>query len=635
MPLSLHRGGNAVSKIHVMPVELSNRIAAGEVIERPASVVKELVENSLDAGATQITVTIERAGLHLISVTDNGCGMDGEDALLALEPHGTSKLLSDEGINHISTLGFRGEAIPSIAAVAKVAIRTRTAADAEGVEVLVEGGKRVNCHPCGGAVGTTIEVRELFFNTPARKKFLKSNPTEEHHIEETLMNLALGNTKAGFTLLIDRKKVFSCIPDATPELRVREFFGRNFAANLKKVEYVEGDCHIHGLVAAPGFTRPGRREQRIYLNGRPVESLPVWRGIRDGYGTLENEAGRFPPTLLFIELPPEDFDINVHPAKREVRFKSEYFITRAVGTAVRQALHENAAQNADTLSPEPAVPKSISIEQILQAAQVAYQPESAVQMELPPVVSKPVAPSMPEKELPPAEERKKFKPEKVLSSTLTDRPAEETPVVRIRAAIPEEAVFAGAWPDRVLGIYDDTYILAAGGGALIVVDQHAAHERILFEEILDRLASGSNASQPLLIGQMLELPPAKAALLLRNREVFAKLGFDFEDMGGRSVIVNAIPSNFNEHMAPVSQIVEEMLDELLENSRAQMPVNPEFAARAACKAAVKAHWVLSVEEATTLLRQLKACRQGTLCPHGRPTMITLSEKELERRFGRR
>ena len=627
-----------MSTIHVMPVELSNRIAAGEVIERPASVVKELVENSLDAGATQITVAIERAGLHLISVSDNGCGMDGEDALLALEPHGTSKLLSDEGINHISTLGFRGEAIPSIAAVAKVTIRTRTADEAEGVEVLVEGGKRIHCHPCGGAVGTTIEVRELFFNTPARKKFLKSNPTEEHHIEETLMNLALGNTGAGFTLLIDRKKVFSCVPDATPELRVREFFGRNFAANLKKVEYVEGDCRIHGLVAAPGFTRPGRREQRIYLNGRPVESLPVWRGIRDGYGTLENESGRFPPALLFIELPPEEFDINVHPAKREVRFKSEYFITRAVGTAVRQALHENAEQNAETLSPEPAVPKSISIEQILQAAQVAYQPRSSVQMELqelaaPAVKTIPAEEEVCPKEPPPAEETPE--PQTPEVSTLTDRPAENSPVVRIRAAIPEEAVFAGAWPDRVLGIYDDTYILAAGGGALIVVDQHAAHERILFEEILDRLASGSSASQPLLIGQMLELPPAKAALLLRNRYVFAKLGFDFEDMGGRNVIVNAIPSNFNEHMAPVSQIVEEMLDELLENSRAQMPVNPEFAARAACKAAVKAHWVLSVEEATTLLQKLKACRQGTLCPHGRPTMITLSEKELERRFGRR
>jgi len=628
-----------VSKIRVMPVELSNRIAAGEVIERPASVVKELVENALDAGATQITVAIERAGLHLISVTDNGCGMDDEDALLALEPHGTSKLLSDEGIDHISTLGFRGEAIPSIAAVAKLTIRTRTAEAPEGVEVVVEGGKRIACHPCGGAVGTTIEVRELFFNTPARKKFLKSNPTEEHHIEETLINLALGNGKAGITLLIDRKKVFSCIPDATPEVRAREFFGRNFAANLKKVEYREGDCRIHGLVAAPGFTRPGRREQRIYLNHRPIESLVVWRGIRDGYGTLENESGRFPPTMLFIELPPEEFDINVHPAKREVRFKSEYFITRAVGTAVRQALHENAAESVESLSPEPAVPKSISIEQILQAAQVAYQPENAVQMELTAQVAppkKPIEISQPEKvEKLPLQETFSALPPSVVSTALTDSPQAEMPVVKIRAAIPEQAVFGGAWPDRVLGIYDDTYILASGGGALIVVDQHAAHERILFEEILDQLAQGSPASQPLLIGQVLELPPAKVALLLRHRDVFAKLGFDFEDMGKHSVIVNAIPSNFNEHMAPISQMVEEMLDELLENARAQMPVNPEFAARAACKAAVKAHWVLTIEEATKLLQKLKACRQGTLCPHGRPTMITLSERELERRFGRR
>ncbi|MCQ2379200.1 MAG: DNA mismatch repair endonuclease MutL, partial [Victivallaceae bacterium] len=589
-----------MSKIRVMPPELSNRIAAGEVIERPASVVKELVENSLDAGAGRITVSVERAGLHRIEVADDGCGMDAEDAVLSLETHGTSKLLSGDGIEHISTLGFRGEAIPSIAAVSRMTIRTRCADAAEGTQLVVEGGKLLSCTPCGGAVGTTTEVRDLFFNTPARKKFLKSDPTEEHHIEETLIHLALGNCRAGFTLLIDRKKVFSCAPGATPELRVREFFGRSFAANMKKIAHAEGAIRISGLTAAPGFTRPGRREQRIYLNGRPIESLPVWRGIREGYGTLENEAGRFPPTVLFLEMPPEDFDVNVHPAKREVRFKSDYSVVRAVTAAIRRALHEESPAVSPAAEKTSVLPPTIGVEEILRAAETVYRVEEARQEELVPVAEIKTntpgnapetekSPVVPVAEAPDGE------------GFLTDRAAGNEPVVKIRAAIPDEAVFSGQWPDRVLGVYDDTYILAAGGGALIVVDQHAAHERILFEEILDHLEQGDPFSQLLLIGKVLELPPAKAALLLRHRDVFVRLGFDFEDMGGKSVIVNAIPGCFGNHAAPIDDIVEEMLDELLENARAQLPVNPEFAARAACKAAVKAHWVLSVEEATELL----------------------------------
>ncbi len=615
-----------MSKIRVMSRELSTGTAAGEVVERPASVVKELVENSIDAGATQIDVAVERAGLRLIRVQDNGCGMDGEDALLALEPHGTSKLINESDIEHISTMGFRGEAIPSIAAVSKLTIRTRTADEQIGTEVKVLGGVLQQTQPCGGSVGTTLEIEDLFFNTPARKKFLKSNPTEERHIEEALIALALGNPELGFTLTIDRRKVLDCAAKSSLELRVREFFGRSYAANMRPVEHRENSMRIFGLIAAPGFDRPGRKEQRFYLNRRPIESPVLYRAVKSGYGTIADESGRFPPVIIFIEQPPEDFDINVHPAKREVRFKSEYIVAQAVSTAISNALR-NADGKIEIALPAaaatPAVPGSIPVEQILQAAQIRYEVDSAEQLPLQPAAEPaPEVPAEPEKE-------------SSRLSDLSEEVPETEPVVKIRAKLPEEATFAGNWPTQVLGVYDNTYILASGGGELVVVDQHAAHERILFEEISENLARGTEFSQMLLIGQVVELSPVKTGLLLRNREIFDRLGFAFEGVGRNEILVSALPGNFRNPPETIPELFDAMLDELLENAKAQMPINWEFAARAACKAAVKAHDTLTISEAEELLAKLRKCRQGTLCPHGRPTMITITRRELERRFWRR
>lgn len=633
-----------MSKIKVMDRALSNLIAAGEVIERPASVVKELVENAIDAGAKKITVAVENAGIRSISVSDDGCGMDHEDALLALEPHGTSKLFSEEGINHISTMGFRGEAVPSIASISKLTIRTRTADDLEGCEVYTEGGEKVKTSPCGCPVGTTIEVRDLFFNTPARRKFMKSNQTEERHIEETVMTLALAHCQTGFRLLIDRKKVIDCAPLSSPELRIREFYGRSFAANMRKVDFQEGEIKVTGLVAAPGFTRPGRREQRLFLNNRPIESLPVWKGIKEGYATIGDNDGRYPPTVLYLQMPPEDFDINVHPAKREVRFKSEYTVTRIVSAAVRNALTGSDGDSDALLSSEstrPSIPGEISVEQILASAQISYHLNDLEQPALSAEFSSGKAPMEIDKDdadiIDENGNLQDILP--VNDSGSNPPPAEQSqcdePVVKIRANIPEEAVFAGNWPTRVIGVFDNTYILGSGNGSLIIIDQHAAHERILFEEICDKIAAGSNISQMLLIPQVIELPQAKSAILLKNRELFRKIGFDFEAIGKRGIMVNSIPANFNEASEQIVEILDATLDELLENSRAKMPVNLEYAARAACKAAVKAHNVLTITEAENLIAKLKQCRQGTLCPHGRPTMITISLRELEKRFWRK
>lgn len=290
-----------MSKIKVMDEQLSNRIAAGEVIERPASVVKELVENAIDAGATHIRIEIERAGSRLISVSDNGSGMDADDALLCIEPHGTSKIFTAEDIDRITTLGFRGEALPSIASISRFTILTRTAEMLEGTLVRIEGGRLLEAAPAGCAAGTVMQVRDLFFNTPARKKFLKSPATEAHHIEETVLGLALPRPEVGFELRIDGRTAFRSPAAPTPEARLRELFGRPFVENLWPVNHTESGITITGFTAAPGFTRNSRREQRTFVNGRAVESAAIYRGIRDGYATL-TESGRYAPAVLFLTL---------------------------------------------------------------------------------------------------------------------------------------------------------------------------------------------------------------------------------------------------------------------------------------------------------------------------------------------
>ncbi len=500
-----------MSKIRIMSDALSNRIAAGEVIERPASVVKELIENSIDAGATRITVVIERAGARLIAVSDDGSGMDADDVLLALEPHGTSKLIDESQIDRILTMGFRGEALPSIASVSRLELFSRTAESAEGTVLRVEGGRMLESAPAGGKVGTSVKVRDLFYNTPARKKFLKSPATEEHHIEEMVLILALGRCDVGFLLRVDGRNVINVPPESRDD-RLRELFGRDFLRRMLKLEHREGGMTVTGFVAEPGFTRAGRREQRCYINSRAVESPAVYRGIRDGYGTIGFESGRFPPAVLFIEMPPESLDVNVHPAKREVRFKSEFAVSQLVASAVRMALQRNldaASETADSLQVVLSPLKSRPVvSYVMDGAAVSYEPKPAVEQSLPLDKS---AESAEEPVLPPlpplgsgeggGEESSSRKeawstPPVSEPQSLADREAEAREFESVAAS--GDTVAAGAdcgsershapddfWPDKVLGIYDRCYILCAGRDGLVVVDQHAAHERIMFDAIVD------------------------------------------------------------------------------------------------------------------------------------------------------
>ncbi|MBQ7207426.1 MAG: DNA mismatch repair endonuclease MutL [Lentisphaeria bacterium] len=622
-----------MGKIRVMDSDLANRIAAGEVIERPASVVKELAENALDAGAKRIFVAVERAGTRLILVRDDGCGMSDEDAMLSLQPHGTSKLTTAEDLDNIRTLGFRGEALPSIASVSRFSLTTREPGAAAGIRIVRGDDGSISGRPEGGPAGTAVEVRDLFYNTPARKKFLKSPGTEEHHIEETVLTLALGHPETGFELKIDNRTAFSLAADSTPEVRIRELFGRNFSANLFRLDHRENGLRITGFVASPGFTRPSRKEQRIFVNARAVDSPAVWRGIRDGFGTLAPESGRFPPAVIFIEMDPGEVDVNVHPAKREVRFRSEFAVTRAVAAAVGNALR-GSGEKPPLPAAEPDVSSlplsgKVPLSNIIDAAMVRYharQEEAA--LPLPP----PSQPEAPEEDPVPAGEEAKTPSADVL--TLTDRGRDQAPYAP-RAAIPETPVFGGDWPETVLGVYDGTYIVCPGRDGLILVDQHAAHERILFEKIVAEAEKGSAASQKLLLPRPLELSRSQADYLLRNRKLFADLGFDLEPAGGGTVLIDSIPAGFSD-CRPPEEIIPEMLEELIECSELRHgTADLAAAARAACKAAVKAHDPRDREEMEKLLASLRGCRQGTLCPHGRPTMITLSKRELERRFGRK
>lgn len=630
-----------MSQIRIMPEVLSNKIAAGEVIERPASVVKELVENAIDAGATSIKIEIERAGSRLIMVTDNGCGMDGDDVLLALEMHGTSKIFDEKDIFCISTLGFRGEAIPSIASISKFTIKSRNEESLEGSCVVVHGGKFISSSPAGFSRGTCIRVEDLFYNIPARKKFLKSPATEQQHIEETVLNLAIPFPQTAFTLIADGRTIFHSPASDNYDDRLRAVFGREFQNEMIPVNYRNGHLTVKGFIGKPGFTKSTRLCQRTFVNDRKVESFAIYRGIRNGYAAMEK--GRYSPCVIFIELPADQLDVNVHPAKREIRFKQEFVISAEIAAAIQTALAGNPVETVNLVENFSIFNKGkASLDSIFTEASKNYTPVSSPELDF-------------ESQEKRSSEnissdgiyRRKLDGNKLLESLMADMPDFPMPPVRPAVEIfaedaeevEEENSYissplqdSGDIPDRIIGILDNSYILCESSNhSLKIIDQHAAHERILFEKLTMKHEK-QDASQALLIPQMLNLPLQYSTLLQRNLKTFAKLGFDIEPMGGRSFMLNSVPVDFPG--TDCEKLFEEMLAELLENNSTKTTLAAEKIAGAACKAAVKFHDNITVEGAQLLLKQLKKCKQGTLCPHGRPTIIEIPQSELIKRFHR-
>ncbi len=602
-----------MSIIRILPEEISNRIAAGEVVERPASIVKELVENSLDAGATRVLVTVERGGHSLVRVVDDGCGMDAEDALLCLEAHATSKIRETADIERIGTLGFRGEALPSIASVTHFRLETRLHDAPAGTLVVVDGGEVRQVEATGCAPGTAISARNLFFNMPARRKFLRTVQTEESHLQEMVLTQALAHPEVAFELYFDGRQVLAVQSGSDLRTRATLLLGKDLMQGMLAVQHEEAGIRVHGFVARPGLTRTTRREQRTFVNGRAVEAQQLYQSIRDAYHTLVMK-GRYPPVLLFLELGTDRVDINVHPAKREVRFREVRLIGDVVANAVRQALRHVATGREYSPGPTGNRPEFVL------APPPAPPPAPPRQQELPDIrgaVPRQVAPTAP------AAESQSVPPPP--GPVVIAAPPEE----EIRQ--PEASPSVGLADLRILGHLNQQYLVAEGPVGLVLIDKQAAHERILFEQFLRRAGAQPAERQGLLIPVTVDLSPTDAATLTESLEEFGAMGFDIESFGQNTFIVRAVPPQFPQRN--IRGLLRDMLDDLRENSPARKRIDQRLLAGAACRAAVRARTELKEEEISHLLQELSQTELPYTCPRGKPTMINFSFQELNKRFG--
>ena len=623
---------------------VASQVAAGEVVERPASVVKELVENSLDAKATAVEVVIQRGGIALVRVVDDGHGMDRDDALLCLERHATSKLRTGADLAAIATLGFRGEALPSIASVSRFRLATREPGALTGTEILVNGGRVEKVRDCGDAPGTSIEARSLFFNLPARRKFLRAEATEAAHVENQLHLLALAHPAVRFVYVRDGRTIFQ-LPAARRLLdRIRDLAGEDAVAELVPIEPLlrtadAGGPKIGGYLGRAGVSRAARGGQRIFINGRAVENGIVYQALREGYHTALMK-GRYPVAYLFIDLDPAAVDVNVHPAKREVRFREPGAMREALVAAVRRTLEAGRADwtrsfhqpplPAAAPAPAPAVEPAVSPEPGLVAdrretAAVFAPPVSRAGATLPDDLFA----GSPASAFKAAGFTRRVEPDERDPAAGADSrpPAADFPAAR--------RTEAKTGPFRILGVLNRLYILMENAGGLVLVDQHAAHERILFEELRRRLEANEVLSQKLLLPQTLQLGPRDADWLRQNLGPLQRMGIGLEDFGAGSFKLDSVPPFLQvpEPLALVREIVDALQTAVASTSRLRL--GEEMIAKTVCRHAVKANDHLRERELVKLLEDLMACELPYCCPHGRPTMIELSFGELERKFGRR
>ena len=628
-----------MSNIRILPEDVSNRIAAGEVVERPASVVKELIENSLDAGATQISIHVNKGGRTLIRVVDDGCGMDSEDTLLCLEAHATSKIRTAEDIERIASFGFRGEALPSIASVSHLELRSRQADSETGTEVLVDGGVIKSVEEIGCAPGTSVAVKTIFYNLPARRKFLRSANTEEFHIQETVLTSALANPKVGFQLTLDARPVVSVQGNNDLTTRATMLLGKEAMSSMLAIDYTEEEIHISGFIARPGLSRTSRRDQRTFVNGRPIDAETIYYAIRDAYHTLVMK-GRYPPVLLFVKLDPNLLDINVHPAKREVRFHNSRLIGRIVGDGIRRALRGIV------------MPPTFPVGPIGRTKGAQYQKPSPSQT--PPMLlagglstGDHLAPERINAASSREDDEVNFRAgcqSETAMKTTTSTHHQETNHVTLKTDYSVEGQekssvsVSAADKDlishlRVIGTISELFLVAEGRDGMVLVDQHAAHERVLFEKVLKEMKNKDGIKQGLLIPVTIDFSNADTDILKKNLQHLAKLGFEIEHFGGNTFIVNAMPAHFPQEN--ITGMLLDILDDLRDSPFGSKRVDEAKIAQIACKAAVKARDHLKDTEISKLLAELAATELPYTCPHGRPTMINISFKELEKRFGRR
>ena len=597
--------------IHVLSDYVINKIAAGEVVERPASVVKELVENALDAGATQIEVEAVGGGRQLVAITDNGCGMGRDDALLSIERHATRKILDVDDIEHVATLGFRGEALAAVSAVSHFTLTTRAAADEAGTEVTVVGGKLSDVKDTGCPAGTRIEVRRLFFNVPARRKFLRADQTELVHIRQMFIVYALAHPEVGWRLVVDGREAMRLAAGASLADRLRDIVGAELSRQLRPVGIKRHDVSVHGYAGLPAAARQDRTEQYIFVNGRPASAPAIYHAINEGYHTLM-PPGRHAPIFLFIDVDPEQVDVNVHPTKKEVRFRQPGAIRDAVIEAIKHALQP---------APAAAMPNSLLTMPPPLAASTAPTATQARLLipDLPPPRTF-AFPGLPM--LPPAPPATPIGPGAALP-----------PAAPTAQAAPGAAAAPWLWC-RVLGQVGGLYVVLETEDGLVLMDPHAAHERVLFEQLLKQYTSHAVKSQGVLAPETVELLPAAAEVVRDNLPLLREMGFGLAEFGGDAFIVDAIPACLG---GVAAQAVLAAVAESLSRGGARggdAHWVEEAVAQAACKAAVKANDVLRLDEIEQLVVALASAAMPYTCPHGRPTIIFTSYGELNRKFGR-
>jgi DNA mismatch repair protein MutL len=628
-----------MAQIHQLSQSLINKIAAGEVIERPASAVKELIENAVDAGATRIHVSAAEGGMEMIRVVDNGCGIAADELELALAPHATSKLRDADDLFRVGTLGFRGEALASIAEVSRVTLRSRTAECPGGAQIEARGGELSDITPCGCPIGATVEVRNLFYNMPVRRKAMSTAATEFSHVKEAFTRIALAMPQIDFALSHNDRPVFELSGTTTWLERIAKFFGRDLAENLIWVESDDGDVQLSGFVAHPSHSRANNRMQYLFLNGRHIRDRALQHALGEAYrGLLLTQ--RYPIAFLNLAMPPDQVDVNVHPTKIEVRFRNggrhysqvlSTLRTKFLSTDLRArgrpeeedptGAHDDA--HAERLREELvgwAKGKMAAWPQVAAARQPTFD------------VDEPAPPRTP---LELAQLGRRWAPADGGPEDGPDFPDIESAGESAEAFGPSASSSAGRGlgPARAVQVHN-RYLVTESEDGLVIVDQHALHERILYEHLRERIASGDVESQSLLVPEPVDLAPAEAAAALENRETLARLGMKIEPFGGDTVLVAGYPAMLA-NLDP-GEVLRALVDRLLEGGKppSREDLLDELLHTISCKAAIKAGDRLAPDEITALLEQRHLIRDSHHCPHGRPTALVFTREELDRQFKR-
>jgi DNA mismatch repair protein MutL len=586
-----------MGKITRLPPDLANQIAAGEVVERPASIVKELVENAIDAGARRLHIQIELGGKKQVRVEDDGEGMTAEDARLAIERHATSKIKRADDLAAIRTLGFRGEALPSIASVSHFVLRSRARGESSGTEVRVNGGTVVSVVEIGAPEGTAIEVNDVFYNLPARRKFLKADSAESAQVSRVVTQLALAYHEVGFTLISGGRTVLQCPPAAALRDRLFQIYGDR--TDLTEVRKEAGGLKLTGFVAALAEQGPTRGPQHLFINRRIVKDRTIAHAIIDAY-SMATIKERSPEVHLFIEMPADAVDVNVHPTKAEVRFREQSLVHEVVRRALMDALGGSAAPQ-------------------LQLRPEAVTTPWAVTATLPGVLT--------------GTYPTRWTPNPSVSNATSEGDAGG-----LQSIDPASAA-VGSQPSDIkpmiaLGQFRDTFIVAVDDEGIAIIDQHVAHERVLFERVMEKLTAGTLESQRLLIPMVMDVAPSAHQALVGRAAELARLGFELESFGDATIKVTAVPALLKtEDSGKALLALAEDLEGLDRGAHVQEALQ-RIAATTACHAAVKANYPLTYEKMTHILDELRATAYSQICPHGRPVMLRLTKREIEKNFDR-